>query len=64
MGEPIKFDCAVCGVEWESKVNRQGARYCGTCVELRRSLNGFVNRGLTVEEVKTRATKILELAVA
>jgi transcription elongation factor Elf1 len=54
-----RFNCGVCGVEWSSKVKRSGVRLCEVCVELRRSLNGFVNR-IGLEEVRVRVEKILE----
>jgi hypothetical protein len=57
--ELVKFDCAICGVEWTSKVKRAGERLCETCVELRRALNSFINRGLELETLKERTEKIL-----
>ena len=54
-----KFNCAICGIDWESKVKRAGPRLCVTCVELRRSLNSFLKKGLETEELKTYVEKIL-----
>ena len=34
----VIFNCADCGTEWESKVNRKGPRYCAPCIEARRRL--------------------------
>ena len=55
------FNCGVCGVEWESKVKRSGVRLCVECVELRRSLNGFVRRGMGVDVLSDRVGKIVEM---
>ena len=59
--EPVVFPCAVCGVAWESKIKRAGPRLCSTCVELRRSINGFLNRGLIdVYDLEERLATIVE----
>ena len=60
-----RFNCGVCGVKWSSKVKRGGIRLCVVCVELRRTLNGFLKgsgdrKPLGVEELKERIAKILE----
>ena len=56
-----KFDCGVCGREWESKVKRSGLRLCVECVEMRRAVNGFVKRGLELGDVNVRLEKVVEL---
>ena len=45
----ITFNCADCGIEWESKVNRKDPRYCRPCVEKRRK----EGRGPVQEQRKT-----------
>ena len=33
----VTFNCADCGILWESKVTRKGPRYCKDCAEKRRN---------------------------
>ena len=40
-----KFECGGCGKEWEHKVKNTSG-LCKGCVELRRAVQGFLNKGL------------------
>lgn len=55
----IEYKCDCCGKTFTSKVERKGDKLCLDCIELRRALKGFLNRGLTKEQVLSRATKLL-----
>lgn len=54
-----KFNCAGCGVEWEHKVKRTSG-LCKTCVELRRAVQAFINKGLSKADVMERLGKTLK----
>jgi len=53
------FKCDTCGVDWSFKINRAGPKRCKDCTEIRRSLNGFVSRGISLKDLKERIEKIL-----
>ena len=55
----VKMQCDCCGREFESGRERKGEKLCVDCVELRRSLKGFLKRGLTKVEVMKRSRKLL-----
>ena len=54
-----KFKCAGCGIAWEHKVKKTSG-LCKVCVELRRAVQSFINKGLTKVEVMTRLDKVLK----
>ena len=53
------FDCATCGQKWSFKINRSGVKRCKDCAEIRRALNGFLNRGITVKDLMARVESVL-----
>ena len=55
----VAMKCDCCGKEFESGRERKGEKLCVDCVELRRSLKGFLKRGLTAVEVMKRSRKLL-----
>ena len=58
--EEIFFNCAICDIHWPTKIKRAGPRLCSTCVELRRAVNSFINKGLLdPQELETRLAKII-----
>ena len=58
----VKMQCDCCGREFNSGRERKGEKLCVDCVELRRSLKGFLKRGLSATEVMKRARKMLPVA--
>ena len=53
------FKCACCGPQWQHKVKNTSG-LCKTCVEIRRGLNSFINKGtVTRAEMLKRVTKLL-----
>lgn len=54
-----KFECKGCGVEWEHKVKNTSG-LCKNCVELRRAVQGFLNKGLYTKE---KALEILAIVL-
>ena len=57
----VECKCGCCGVKFQSGVARGGERLCKDCVELRRSLKGFLKRGLSGAEVVKRGKKLLKV---
>ena len=44
------FECAGCGKQWTHKVKNTSG-LCKDCVELRRAVQGFLNKGLYTKAV-------------
>ena len=44
-GKGYSFECGGCGKQWTHKVKNTSG-LCKGCVELRRSVQGFLNKGL------------------
>ena len=55
----VTYKCSSCGEDFESHRVRNGEKLCKTCIELRRSLKGFLKDGLTPEVLIERAQKLL-----
>jgi len=54
-----QFMCKCCGIPWEHKVKNTSG-LCRTCVEIRRGLFAFINKGIvTKKEMNTRVQKLL-----
>lgn len=56
----VTFQCADCGQEWETKVERKGPRYCKTCAEKRRKEGRgpvqMMRKGMAVAAATPRVT--------
>ena len=68
----VIFNCADCGIEWESKVERQGPRYCRPHAEKRRNegtgpiqekrkADRFGMSSVSVRELKANPSEMLRL---
>lgn len=56
----VTYVCECCGNGFVSKVSRPGEKLCNNCVEIRRYLRPFIERGgLSVGQVLARAGKLL-----
>ena len=56
----VDYICDCCGQGFVSNRARSGEKLCVDCIELRRSLKGFLKRGLSSAEVIKRGRKLLE----
>lgn len=56
----LTYSCDCCGGPFKSGRIRNGEKLCVNCIEIRRSLNGFVKRGMTASEVLSRAKQLLK----
>ena len=54
----VDYVCTCCGTKFISGRAKE-EELCSLCIELRRSLRGFVKRGVSVPEVLERASKLL-----
>lgn len=61
MATKVVYKCDCCGGDFDSGRVRSGEKLCGPCIGLRRTLKSYVNKGLSVDEVLARATKMLKV---
>ena len=67
-----KYDCADCGIRFESAAYKQGLKLCGQCAEkaekdgkslsqMEQKIYGMIREGVGVRELKANPSEILKL---